>query len=139
MNDNTGHFRKLEKVLRQISIPRGQVTLLKALCEAEGRFVPRKELIERIRWGGSKSFTGVLAVFAGRINHTGGFEDEKPGYEAFIEIKEVGGKEGFRLPPAARKAIERVESLVETFEQPMEELLVYQNREENPVLTGKGH
>ena len=61
---------KLEKVLRRISIPRGQVTLLKALYEAEGKFVPRRELIERIRWGDSKSFTGVLAAFAGRINHT---------------------------------------------------------------------
>jgi len=97
MNDNTSHFRKLEKVLRRISIPRGQVTLLKALYEAEGKFVPRRELIERIRWGDSKSFTGVLAAFAGRINHTESFEDEKPGYEAFIEVKEVDGEESWQL------------------------------------------
>ena len=114
---------KLEKALLRISIPRGQVTLLKALYEAEDKFVPRKELVERIRWGDSKSFAGVLAAFAGRINHTEGFGDEKPGYEAFIEVKEVDGEESFRLRPAAKRAIERVESMAETFEQPMEELL----------------
>jgi len=113
----------LEKVLRRISIPRGQVTLLKALYEAEDKFAQRKELVERIRWGDSKSFTGVLAAFSGRINHTEGFEGEKPGYEAFIEVKEIDGEESFRLRPEARQAIERVENLVKTFDQPMEDLL----------------
>lgn len=61
----------LEKVLRRISIPRGQVTLLNALYEAEGKFVSREKLIEQIRWGDPKSFTGVLAAFAGRINQIG--------------------------------------------------------------------
>jgi hypothetical protein len=79
ISGNSDHLRKLENVLRRISIPRGQVTLLKALYEAEGKFVPRKVLVGRIRWGNSRSFTGVLAAFAGRINHTDGFEDEKPG------------------------------------------------------------
>ena len=92
----------LEKVLRRISIPRGQVTLLKALYEAEGKFVPRRELVERIWWGNSRSFTSVLAAFAGRINHTEGFEDEKPGYEAFIEVTEADSNESFLLRPATR-------------------------------------
>lgn len=92
----------LEKVLRRISIPRGQVTLLKALYETEGKFFPRRELVEQIRWGNSRSFTGVLAAFAGRINHIDGLEDEKPGYEAFIEVTEADGNESFLLRPATR-------------------------------------
>lgn len=33
-----------------MSIPRGQVTLLKALYDAEDEFVPRAQLVEDIRW-----------------------------------------------------------------------------------------
>jgi len=111
IQDDSDHIRKLERVLRRISMPRGQVTLLKALYEVEGKFAPRKELVERIRWGDSKSLTGVLVAFSGRTNHTEGFEGEKPGYEAFIEVKEIDGEESFRLRPEARHAIERVENL----------------------------
>lgn len=77
---------QLEQVLTRINIPRGQVTLFKALYEAGDDFVPRKQLIEEIRWGDPKSFTGVLAALAGRVNHTKGFEEDKPGYEALIEV-----------------------------------------------------
>ncbi len=83
---NSYNSVQIERVLRRISTPRGQVTLFKALYEAKGEFVSREELIERIRWGNPKSFTGVLAALAGRVNHTEVFEEDKPGYEALIEV-----------------------------------------------------
>lgn len=114
---------QLEKVLRRINIPRGQVTLFKALYEAEDQFIPREELIESIRWGDPKSFTGVLAALSGRVNETEGFKEDRPGYEALIEVRQIDGKESMRLRPEAREAMNRVEKLQEAFDKTMEELL----------------
>jgi len=113
---------QLERILRRINIPRGQVTLFKALYEAEEEFVPREELVKRICWGDPKSFTGVLAALSGRVT-TEGFEEDKPGYKALIEVRDVDGSESMRLRPEAREAIENVEGLKEAFEKSMEELL----------------
>jgi len=48
---------KLEKLLLRVSIPsipRGQVTLYKALYEAGDEFAPSEDLVERIPWGDPK-------------------------------------------------------------------------------------
>lgn len=113
----------LERVLRRKPINRGQITLLKLLYESDDQFVARNRIVDEIRWGDDASFTGVLAAFAGRINHTRGFRDDKPGYDAFIERRTIGGKQHLRLRPEARRAVERVSSLLEVFERPMDELL----------------
>jgi len=114
--------KDLERVVRRTGMNRGQVTLLKYLYEAEDEFVSRDEIVEEIRWGDAESFTGVLAAFSNRVNNTEGIMGN-PGYEAFIERRDIGGEEHFRLRNEARKAIERVLKLLETFERPMEELL----------------
>lgn len=114
--------KDLERVVRRTGMNRGQVTLLKYLYEKEDDFVSRDEIVEDIRWGDAESFTGVLAAFSNRVNGTEGIMGN-PGYEAFIERRDIGGEEHFRLRKEARKAIGRVEKLLETFERPMGELL----------------
>jgi hypothetical protein len=113
----------LEDVLRRMSIPRGQVTLLKALYDAEDEFVSRERLVEEIRWGNADEFRGLLAAFSNRVNNTPGFEESSPGYVAFVEKRTIEGERHFRLRPAARRAVERVPALMEAIGRPMEELL----------------
>lgn len=112
----------LERVIRRKEMNRGQTTLLKYLYEADDEWVGRDEVVEEIRWGDSGSFAGVLAAFATRVNETDGIPSS-PGYEAFVERRNLGDEEHLRLRPEAREAIERVEALTKIFERPMEELL----------------
>lgn len=112
----------LERVIRRKDMNRGQTTLLKYLFEADEEFVKRAKVVENIRWGDSESFVGVLAAFSNRVNHTEGITGN-PGYEAFIERRNIDSEEHFRLRDEARQAINRVLKLRETFERPMAELL----------------
>lgn len=113
----------LERVIRRTEMKRGQTTFLKHLYEAGDEFVARDELVDGIRWGDEESFVGVLAAFSGRVNHTEGITGS-PGYEAFIERRDIGGDEHFRLREPARHAIEEVSELLEVFEErTMDELL----------------
>lgn len=116
-------IERYARVLRRSEINRGQITLLKYLYEAEDEFVARSRLVDEIRWGDADSFTSVLGAFAKRINSTRGFRDDQPGYDAFVERRTIDGEEHFRLRPVARRAVECVPSLLETFERPMEQLL----------------
>lgn len=110
-----------ERVIRRKEMVRGQVTLLKYLYEADG-YVPWDDVVEAIRWGDDESFVGVLSAFSNRVNSTDAVAGD-PGYEAFVERREVDGAEAFRLREPARRAIERVDGLQAAFERPMEELL----------------
>lgn len=114
----------LERVIRRKSMNRGQTTLLKYLYEvgAGDEFVKRDDVVQDVRWGDSESFVGVLAAFSNRVNHTEGITGN-PGYEAFVERRNINGEEYFRLRDEARQAIERVPALRETFDRPMDELL----------------
>jgi len=112
----------LERVIRRKDMNRGQTTLLKYLYEAGDEFVRRADVVADIRWGSNDSFVGVLAAFSNRVNHTEGITGN-PGYEAFIERRNIDDEERFRLRDEARQAIERVPSLLETFDRPMDELL----------------
>lgn len=114
--------RYLERVLRRSDINRGQITLLKYLYELDDEYVGKKELIDEIRWGDHDSFDGVLAVFSTRINNTEGISG-KPGYTAFIEQKNIDGKEHYRLRREGRATIDRIPELLDVFEKPMDELL----------------
>lgn len=113
----------LERVIRRSEMNRGQTTLLKYLYESGDEFVARTELVDAIRWGDEESFVGVLAAFSGRINHTEGITGT-PGYEAFIERRELDGEEHIRLRESARRAIEQVPELLAVFdERTLDELL----------------
>lgn len=112
----------LERVIRRTEMNRGQTTLLKYLYEADDEFVNRDDVVDDIRWGDSDSFVGVLAAFSNRVNNTEGITGS-PGYEAFIERRNIDGDEHFRLRDEARHAIERVPALLQAFDRPMEDLL----------------
>lgn len=113
----------LERVIRRNEMNRGQTTLLKYLYEAGDEYVKRDDIVNEIRWGNNKSFTGVLSAFSNRVNYTEGIP-ENTGYNAFIERRDIDGEEHFRLQEAARRAIERIPGLLEVFnERSMEELL----------------
>lgn len=112
----------LERVIRRMEMNHGQTTLLKYLYETDDEFVRRDGVVDDIRWGDSDSFVGVLAAFSNRVNNTEGITGN-PGYEAFIERRNIQGYEHFRLRDEARQAIERVPALLEAFNRPMEELL----------------
>lgn len=102
---------------------RGQTTLLKYLYEADDEYVKRNDVIRDIRDGNHEGFVGVLAAFSNRVNHTEGVSGE-PGYEAFIERKDLSGAEHFRLREEARRAIDEVQELQDVFtERSMDELL----------------
>lgn len=125
----------LERVIRRSGMNRGQTTLLKYLYQAgdksvdneaderDDEYVKRADIVRDIRWDNSKSFVGVLAAFSNRVNSTEGISGT-PGYEAFIERRDIDGQECFRLREEARRAIEAVPVLKRTIEeQPMEDLL----------------
>lgn len=118
----TQSVKDLERVIRRTEMNRGQVTLLKYLYEAGDDFVPREDVVDDIRWGDEESFIGVLSAFSNRVNYTEGIT-ENPGYEAFIEREDIGGREHFRLKKQARRAIEQIPRLLEVFDRPMAELL----------------
>jgi hypothetical protein len=119
----------LERVIRRSEMNRGQTTLLKYLyqtddkSEDDGGYAKRSDIVSDIRWDDPKSFVGVLAAFSNRVNSTEGISGT-PGYEAFIERRDIDGQECFRLREEARRAIEAVPLLKQTIEeQPMEDLL----------------
>lgn len=112
----------LERVIRRKEMNRGQTTLLKYLFEAGEEFVKRASVVDNIRWGNNESFVGVLAAFSTRVNHTEGITGN-PGYEAFIERRNIDQEEHFRLRDEAKQAIERVPALLETFDRSMDDLL----------------
>lgn len=113
----------LERVIRREEMNRGQTTLLKYLYEADEEYVERDDLVADIRWNNDASFVGVLSAFSNRVNYTEGIA-ENPGYEAFIERRDIDGEEHFRLRDAARRAIEAVQGLMDVFdERSIEELL----------------
>jgi len=112
----------LERVIRRKEMNRGQTTLLKYLYEADDEWVKRDEVVDKIRWGDSKSFVGVLSALSNRVNHTDEITSS-PGYETFIERRDINGEEHLRLRDEARQAIDRVDRLHKAFERPMEELL----------------
>jgi len=61
----------LEQVLRRKSIPRGQITLLKYLYDAdEDEWVSSNELTDQIRWGETDQFRDVIGAFGKRVNAT---------------------------------------------------------------------
>lgn len=112
----------LERVIRRKEMNRGQTTLLKYLFEADEEFVKRASVVDNIRWGNNESFVGVLAAFSTRVNHTEGITGN-PGYEAFIERRNIDQEEHFRLRDEAKQAIERVPALLETFDRSIDDLL----------------
>lgn len=114
----------LEQVLRRKSIPRGQITLLKALYERdEDEWVSSSELIDTIRWGDEERFPGVVGAFGNRINATAEITGD-PGSNAFFERQPIDGETHYRLRPEAREAIAQVTVLLETFDRnTMSELL----------------
>lgn len=114
---------------------RGQTTLLKYLYQAgnesggneayerDDGYVKRADIVREIRGDNPESFVGVLAAFSNRVNNTEGISGT-PGYQAFIERRDIDGQEYFRLREEARRAIEAVPVLKEAIEeQPMEDLL----------------
>ena len=115
----------LERVIRRGQMDRGQTTLLKYLYEAEGDLVSRESIVQDIRWGDRKRFVGLLSAFSNRVNDTEGITGA-PGYEAFIERRNLDGEEMFRLRNEAIQTIERVDELLEAFEVPMDQLLDYE-------------
>lgn len=121
----TQSVRDLERVIRRKPMNRGQTTLLKYLYEADEELIRRKEVVESIREGDSKSFVGVLSAFSNRVNNTEGITGN-PGYQAFIDRITVDGKEHFQLRPEAREAIDRVPALQQAFDRTMDELLAYE-------------
>lgn len=116
-------IRDLERVIRRKEMNRGQTTLLKCLYETDEAFVERDAVVDAIRWGDHESFVGVLSAFSNRVDNTDGITDN-PGYEAFVERRDIGGKEKFRLREEARTAIDQVSALTDVFEEwSMAELL----------------
>ena len=113
---------KWERVLTRKAIPRGQITLLKVLYEADG-LVPESEIVERIRWGDAESFRGVVGAFSKRINATLGFRDECPGLEGVIERVVKNGERHWKLRGPMRDAVDSVPELVEELSRPLEVLM----------------
>ena len=113
----------LERVIRRKKMNRGQTTLLKYLYEADDEYVKRDDVVRDIRWGNDEGFVGVLAAFSNRVNHTEGISGG-PGYEAFIERRDIGSEEHFRLREEARRAIDGIQELQDVFaEWSIDELL----------------
>lgn len=118
MEDQT----KWERVLTRKAIPRGQITLLKVLYEAEG-FIAETEIVDRIRWGDAERFRGVVGAFSNRINATLGFRDERPGVEGIVERITKNGERHWRLREPMRDAIDSVPELVEELSEKLDVLL----------------
>jgi hypothetical protein len=112
----------LERVLRRTALPRGQITLLKALYERDGDWAAYANLVDQIRWGEPERFPGVLGAFSRPINETDGIRG-KPGYGAFIERRRIDGELHYRLRPESRRAVERISVLLEAFDRSMRDLL----------------
>jgi len=107
----------LEQVLRRKSIPRGQITLLKYLYDAdEDEWVSSSELTDQIRWGETDQFRGVVGAFGKRVSATSEITGE-PGTSAFFERKNIDGRTHYRLRPEARDAIEAVNVLLDKITQ----------------------
>jgi len=100
----------LVQVLNRTRIRRGQITLLKALYDEEGEDVPISALVERIRWGDTERFPGVLRAFGKRINATDAIQGN-PGTDAFLRRTRTDGELHYRLRPEARQAIEEIDVL----------------------------
>jgi predicted transcriptional regulator with HTH domain len=94
----------LRRALCRTDVPRGQITLLKYLYEADG-FVSTDELAREIRGGDTHSFISVLGPFSNRVNATDAITGD-PGYRAVVETERRDGTTYYRLRDDAREAID---------------------------------
>lgn len=63
---------EIQNILIRKPIPRGQISLLKALYEAGPAGLPKEKLAELTRNGDLKSLIGVIGALGKRVNHSWG-------------------------------------------------------------------
>lgn len=64
--------------------PPGQITLYKALYEADNAWVSKTELANQIRWNDSQSLTGIIGAIGNRVNQTKGLATQAPSGSALL-------------------------------------------------------
>lgn len=100
----------VEHIITRRPIPPGQITLYKALYEAQDSWMSTRELADAIRWSDNVSLRGVLGALGLRANQTEG-TGGLLGLDVLIETQESDGELRYRMRPELRKAIDRLPPL----------------------------
>ncbi len=118
MNASEEATEAIERVFTRITMPPGQITLLKAL--REGGCLSLDELAHLIRDDDRESMRWVIIAFQNRINNTDGFKASKPGIHAVLAVENINGVPHYSLRPEAEKAIDDLPTLVAAMTLPPE-------------------
>ena len=86
MKKHESKVTNIRVVLTRKPITRGQITLLKALYEADNQCLSKSELAEKIRWSDEVGLTGVIAALGKRVNKTWRYEVTKPGVDLNVRL-----------------------------------------------------
>jgi hypothetical protein len=132
MKKHESKVANIRVVLTRKPMPRGQITLLKALHEAGNEGLSKSKLAKKIRGGDEVGLTGVIGALGKRVNRTWQYEILKPGVDLLIEKKICDGELQYRMRPELREAIDGLPDLLKAFSLSISKILAqYYKGEQN--------
>jgi len=118
MEGSEKRTRLITTVITRIPLSPGQVSLFKALVEADDRWISISELEYRIH----ESVGGVLGALGNRINQTKGISPPFDGTGLVMTWETFHGEWHYRIRPELNEVINRFPVLQNAMELPVDEI-----------------
>ncbi|MGB8645638.1 MAG: hypothetical protein WCF84_10400 [Anaerolineae bacterium] len=134
MNTNRALIEDIKYMLTRAPIPRGQLSLYKALYDAGDKGFSRRGLADLIREGEKEGVDGVLGALGNRILQTGRFKQDGAWIENLFYITRDEDGLCYVMRPELRKAIEELSVLRVVLKLSMQDILEYFDDEDNQLI-----